>query len=184
MPRCGLAQHCNALVQVFIMHVPAQMHRCFAAHARVTTSACCVPASLEQLRATHAVAGRHSHARHLRRCRLCAHATQRRARAAYFPAALNSLVHVVMYTYYFLASTIKDKSKRNSYLWWGRYVTMFQIAQFGMMLIQVRHLRVRAVHQSPHVPCVACATGPFCAMRSAHHRPARNSRSRCLAPRN
>jgi GNS1/SUR4 family len=59
--------------------------------------------------------------------------------AAYYSAALNSLVHVVMYTYYLLASTVgKDEKTRRKYLWWGRYLTMFQMAQFVSMLAQVR----------------------------------------------
>jgi hypothetical protein len=87
---------------------------------------------------------------------------------AYFSAALNSFVHVVMYTYYLLAILLgKDKRVRDSgfaqgqadlharirrtdarrsapllrqmrdrYLWWGRYVTQFQMAQFCANLAQ------------------------------------------------
>ena len=42
-----------------------------------------------------------------------------------------------MYTYY-LASTIvgKDPKKKRKYLWWGRYVTQFQMLQFVSMMIQ------------------------------------------------
>jgi elongation of very long chain fatty acids protein 4 len=85
---------------------------------------------------------------------------------AYFSAALNSFVHVVMYTYYLLAILLgKDKrvraraceavwvctrradgqrvpratllrQMRDRYLWWGRYVTQFQMAQFCANLAQ------------------------------------------------
>ena len=44
-----------------------------------------------------------------------------------------------MYAYYFLASTIgKDAGLRRRYLWWGHYLTMFQMTQFATMLAQVR----------------------------------------------
>lgn len=41
--------------------------------------------------------------------------------AAYFSAALNSWIHVVMYLYYLLAATIaKDEKRRRKYLFWGK----------------------------------------------------------------
>lgn len=44
-----------------------------------------------------------------------------------------------MYAYYFLASALgKDARRRKRYLWWGRYLTMFQMTQFATMLAQVR----------------------------------------------
>ena len=56
---------------------------------------------------------------------------------AYFSAALNSWVHVCMYTYYLLSATIgKDGRKRSKYLWWGRYLTQMQMFQFLCNLIQ------------------------------------------------
>ena len=45
-------------------------------------------------------------------------------------SALNSFVHVVMYSYYLLASMSSDPSFRKKYLWWGRYLTTFQMLQF------------------------------------------------------
>jgi hypothetical protein len=43
-----------------------------------------------------------------------------------------------MYSYYFLASAIgKDKEKRQRYLWWGGYLTLFQMFQFVTMMLQV-----------------------------------------------
>lgn len=44
-----------------------------------------------------------------------------------FGGALNSVVHVVMYTYYFLASLGPQMQR---YLWWKRYLTTFQMVQF------------------------------------------------------
>ncbi|XP_050520250.1 elongation of very long chain fatty acids protein 4-like isoform X2 [Daktulosphaira vitifoliae] len=43
---------------------------------------------------------------------------------AVFPLALNLIVHIVMYTYYFLASLGPQIQK---YLWWKKHLTFFQI---------------------------------------------------------
>mmetsp|Transcript_6031 Transcript_6031/g.11050 ORF Transcript_6031/g.11050 Transcript_6031/m.11050 type:complete len:291 (-) Transcript_6031:1166-2038(-) len=46
-------------------------------------------------------------------------------------AALNSFVHVVMYSYYLLASLSSNNPNfRKKYLWWGKYLTTFQMLQF------------------------------------------------------
>lgn len=45
---------------------------------------------------------------------------------AYFGAALNCLVHVVMYLYYALAVVPSLKN----FLWWKKYITVFQLGQF------------------------------------------------------
>jgi len=50
---------------------------------------------------------------------------------AYFSLVLNSWVHVCMYTYYLLATLIKQPQSRKKYLWWGKYLTMMQMAQFA-----------------------------------------------------
>lgn len=56
---------------------------------------------------------------------------------AYFSAALNSGVHVLMYAYYFLAACLRSNPKsRAKYLFWGRYLTQFQMFQFLLNLIQ------------------------------------------------
>lgn len=56
---------------------------------------------------------------------------------AYFSAALNSWVHVCMYSYYLLAIIIgKDADRRRKYLWWGRYLTQMQMFQFLLNLLQ------------------------------------------------
>lgn len=61
--------------------------------------------------------------------------------AAWYNAFLNSLVHVVMYTYYLLATIIgKDAKKKKKYLWWGRYLTQFQMFQFVSMLVQAAYV--------------------------------------------
>lgn len=42
-----------------------------------------------------------------------------------------------MYSYYLLASVIgNDKQKKKRYLWWGRYLTQFQMLQFVSMMVQ------------------------------------------------
>ncbi|XP_041357223.1 elongation of very long chain fatty acids protein 4-like isoform X2 [Gigantopelta aegis] len=44
---------------------------------------------------------------------------------------INSLVHVVMYTYYGMSAIGPHMQK---YLWWKRYLTMFQLTQFVIMV--------------------------------------------------
>ncbi|CAN7998834.1 unnamed protein product [Ixodes hexagonus] len=50
--------------------------------------------------------------------------------------AINVFVHIVMYTYYFLATLGPGVQK---YLWWKRYLTRLQIAQF---IIIIAHLSI------------------------------------------
>ncbi|XP_034945966.1 elongation of very long chain fatty acids protein AAEL008004 [Chelonus insularis] len=45
---------------------------------------------------------------------------------------LNSLVHVVMYSYYLIAALGPQYRK---YLWWKKYMTGMQLIQFGLMLV-------------------------------------------------
>ena len=49
-----------------------------------------------------------------------------------FGSAQNSAVHVIMYTYYFLASF---GSKYRKYLWWKKYLTLLQLTQFTINLV-------------------------------------------------
>ncbi|XP_015607879.1 elongation of very long chain fatty acids protein AAEL008004 [Cephus cinctus] len=44
---------------------------------------------------------------------------------------LNSIVHVVMYTYYMIAAM---GPKYRKYIWWKKYMTWIQLIQFGIML--------------------------------------------------
>ena len=48
-----------------------------------------------------------------------------------FGTAQNSAVHVIMYTYYYLASF---GSKYRKYLWWKKYLTLLQLTQFTINL--------------------------------------------------
>jgi len=51
----------------------------------------------------------------------------------YFSQAVNSWVHVVMYTYYCLAAMLpKDPVVRKRWLWWGKHVTKMQMTQFAV----------------------------------------------------
>jgi hypothetical protein len=44
---------------------------------------------------------------------------------------LNSIVHIVMYSYYLIAAL---GPKYRKYLWWKKYMTWMQLIQFGIML--------------------------------------------------
>ena len=46
-----------------------------------------------------------------------------------FGGTVNSLVHVIMYSYYFLAALGPQMQK---YLWWKRYLTTFQMVQVSL----------------------------------------------------
>lgn len=45
---------------------------------------------------------------------------------------LNSFVHIVMYTYYYMAADPVLKK----HLWWKRYITVIQIIQFSILFVQ------------------------------------------------
>ncbi|GBG88886.1 hypothetical protein CBR_g48498 [Chara braunii] len=56
---------------------------------------------------------------------------------SYFSAAMNSWIHVAMYMYYFLAAVLgKDEKKRKKYLFWGKYLTIMQMVQFVLFIVQ------------------------------------------------
>ena len=44
---------------------------------------------------------------------------------------LNTLVHVVMYTYYYMAAV----PELRPYLWWKKYLTAMQLVQFSLITI-------------------------------------------------
>ena len=50
-----------------------------------------------------------------------------------FGGGLNCLVHVIMYTYYFLAAFGPQMQK---YLWWKKYLTTFQMTQFICIFVK------------------------------------------------
>jgi len=51
---------------------------------------------------------------------------------AFFVSMLNSFVHVIMYSYYFLSSFGPHMQK---YLWWKKYVTKIQLTQFFAIIV-------------------------------------------------
>ncbi|KAK8778439.1 hypothetical protein V5799_020220 [Amblyomma americanum] len=53
---------------------------------------------------------------------------------AAFGIIFNSFVHVVMYSYYFLSLLGPSVQK---YLWWKRYLTQFQLAQFVILFMHM-----------------------------------------------
>ncbi|XP_014256938.1 elongation of very long chain fatty acids protein AAEL008004-like [Cimex lectularius] len=54
-----------------------------------------------------------------------------------FFGMLNTFVHIVMYTYYFLAAFGPQMQK---YLWWKKYVTTLQMIQFVLVMIHAFQL--------------------------------------------
>lgn len=64
---------------------------------------------------------------------------------AWYSCALNSFVHVLMYTYYLLSTLLgKDERKKRKYLWWGRYLTQFQMFQFVTNMGQAAYCYLRS----------------------------------------
>ncbi|KAH6555565.1 hypothetical protein KP509_1Z244000 [Ceratopteris richardii] len=62
------------------------------------------------------------------------------APGAYISAALNSIVHVFMYLYYFLSALWTDDMKRKQrYLFWGKYLTQMQMLQFTINMVQAMY---------------------------------------------
>jgi elongation of very long chain fatty acids protein 7 len=66
---------------------------------------------------------------------------------ATFPNILNNFVHVLMYFYYMLSAMGPQYQK---YLWWKKYMTELQIAQFVLCIVH----NIRAL-------CTGCAFPPF-----------------------
>jgi len=52
----------------------------------------------------------------------------------FFQCMINSFVHVIMYTYYFLSAFGPGIQK---YLWWKRYLTQLQLIQFCVIIIHL-----------------------------------------------
>ncbi|KAJ3342042.1 hypothetical protein HDU93_003564 [Gonapodya sp. JEL0774] len=66
---------------------------------------------------------------------------------AYFSAALNSFIHVVMYGYYFCSAI---GIKQVSFI--KKYITMMQMTQFCMMMCQATYDIVHAIFIAPGLP--------------------------------
>lgn len=65
-----------------------------------------------------------------------------------FTLCLNSMVHAVMYSYYFLSTLGPTVQK---YLWWKKHLTKLQIAQFFLMLT---HLSVPMFNNCGYPPSI------------------------------
>ncbi|GIY34616.1 elongation of very long chain fatty acids protein 7 [Caerostris darwini] len=52
----------------------------------------------------------------------------------FFPAGLNSVIHIIMYTYYGLAAMGPEMQK---YLWWKEHLTKIQMWQFVIIIVFV-----------------------------------------------
>lgn len=52
--------------------------------------------------------------------------------ASYFSATVNSFIHILMYSYYFLSAL---GSWIQPFLWWKRYLTSLQLIQFFLVMI-------------------------------------------------
>lgn len=61
-------------------------------------------------------------------------------------AGMNALIHVVMYTYYLLASFGPAMQK---YLWWKRYITRLQIVQFVTALTCLAKMKLDGCQTNP-----------------------------------
>ncbi|XP_075223932.1 very long chain fatty acid elongase 7-like [Lycorma delicatula] len=77
------------------------------------------------------------------------------------PCAINCGVHVIMYTYYFLAALGPEVQK---YLWWKRYLTKIQIAQFIIVIAFFGYLYLKdcEVSQAYNVLWVTNVIVIFC----------------------
>ncbi len=64
-----------------------------------------------------------------------------------FGGTVNSLVHVIMYSYYFLAALGPHMQK---YLWWKKYLTTFQMVQVP------RHPNLKIISQLPAGDLAPC----------------------------
>ncbi|XP_017058875.1 elongation of very long chain fatty acids protein 4-like [Drosophila ficusphila] len=60
--------------------------------------------------------------------------------SSYFPAMMNSFVHIIMYSYYAL-SVLGPRVQR--FLWWKRYLTALQLLQFTVGIIWTSQMVIR-----------------------------------------
>uniref|UniRef100_V5H490 Elongation of very long chain fatty acids protein n=1 Tax=Ixodes ricinus TaxID=34613 RepID=V5H490_IXORI len=81
---------------------------------------------------------------------------------------MNSFVHVITYTYYFLAAL---GPAYKEYLWWKKYLTMLQIAQFSLLIL---HCLGTALAEGNYVPLfiwlsIAQSLVFFCVVHNVLH---------------
>lgn len=63
---------------------------------------------------------------------------------------LNPFVHVLMYTYYLLASLGPQYQK---YLWWKKYMTAIQLVQFVLVMLYLGVIVVKGCSVSKFIVC-------------------------------
>ncbi|KAH7933418.1 hypothetical protein HPB49_012430 [Dermacentor silvarum] len=79
-----------------------------------------------------------------------------------FGVILNSFVHVVMYSYYFLSLLGPSMQK---HLWWKRYLTQLQLVQFVMIFLHtLMPLFISCGYPRPHTYIMLCELVFFFAM--------------------
>lgn len=64
---------------------------------------------------------------------------------AYLCTSINSFIHILMYSYYFLSSLGPHMQK---YLWWKKYMTTLQLVQFWWIMFHT----INAIHQNCGFP--------------------------------
>ena len=77
---------------------------------------------------------------------------------SYWIATQNSVIHIIMYTYYFLASY---GPKYRKYLWWKKYLTLLQIIQFTINLCFLINFLSTLACVSSHTGCLSSASSTW-----------------------
>ncbi|GFQ92416.1 elongation of very long chain fatty acids protein 7 [Trichonephila clavata] len=80
-----------------------------------------------------------------------------------YPIIINSVIHIVMYSYYGLAAMGPSVRK---YLWWKRYLTIAQMVQFILIILFVTVVMpltgCSAAKSSIYINVIAAALSSFC----------------------
>lgn len=74
-------------------------------------------------------------------------------------AFLNIIVHVLMYTYYYLSSVSKAAQES---LWWKKYITIAQMVQFGIILSLITYTLSQPNCKVQRMPAYVSGVMSFC----------------------